>query len=141
MTVPRDDEGSITVLTLGLVAVLLAALVTVAAVTHVQLQRSRLAHAADEVALAAADALDLDAYYSTGATRLDPVALDAAARTQLALSATREGLEGAVLTAASSPDGVTVEVALALRTPVLFGATWLPGAVNLDATASARALP
>ncbi|WP_062525328.1 pilus assembly protein TadG-related protein [Demequina rhizosphaerae] len=138
---PAGDEGSVTVLTIGLAAVLLAAIVTVAAVTHVQLQRSRLAHAADEVSLAAADAIDLDAYYRGGVVRLDPVAVEAEARAQLAESARREGLAGAALVAASSPDGTTAEVTLALRTPVLFGATWLPGTVDLSATSSARAAP
>ncbi|WP_062296789.1 pilus assembly protein TadG-related protein [Demequina maris] len=138
---PADDEGSVTVLTIGLAAVLLAAVVTVAAVTHVELQRSRLAHAADEVALAAADALDLDAYYRAGEIRLDAVALEEQARAQLAESARREGLSDAVLVAASSPDGITAEVTLALRTPVLFGAAWLPGTVDLSAASSARGAP
>ena len=124
----KNDEGSMTVLTLGLVAVLLAAIVTVASLTHVQLQRSRLAHAADEVALAAADAIDLDAYYA-GATAAPPLELgrvEEEARAHLADSAARQGLDGAVLVGASSPDKATVTVTLALRTPDLFGASWLP---------------
>ncbi|WP_062387268.1 pilus assembly protein TadG-related protein [Demequina iriomotensis] len=136
----RDDEGSATVLTIGLLAVLVAALLTVAAVTHLQLERSRLAHAADEVALAAADAIDMDGYYRTGAVRLSGSELEAAARDQLAASARRQGLDGAVLVAASSSDGTTAEVTLAMRAPVLFGAEWLPGRVDLSAYASARAV-
>lgn len=136
------DEGSVTVLTLGLVAVLLAALATVASATHVQLQRARLAHVADEVALAAADAIDLDVYYSAGAASsplLDPDRVAAEAAEHLPLSATRNGVTDAVLVRASSPDGVTAEVTVALRSPVLFGAEWLPGRVDLAASASARA--
>ncbi|WP_062302170.1 pilus assembly protein TadG-related protein [Demequina subtropica] len=135
----RDDAGSVSVLTLGLLAVLLAALVTVMAVTQVQLQRSRLAHAADEVALAAADSVDLDLYLRTGDVALDPDLLRAAAAAQLVDSAERDGLGAAVLVDASSPDGFTAEVTLALRMPVLFGANWLPGRVDLAATAAARA--
>ncbi len=128
------------VLTIGLVAVLLAAIVTVASITQVQLQRARLAHAADEAALAAADTIDVDAYYATGTVRVDAGTLEDEARAQLAVSARRQGLAGAVLTRASSPDGTTVEVTVALHAPVLFGASWLPGRVDLSASASARAL-
>ncbi len=140
----RTDDGSVAVLTIGLVAVLLAALLVVASAAHVQLQRSRLSHVADETALAAADALDLDAYYAQGPwaetpPRLDPARLDDEARAHFALSASRHGLANAVLVRASSPDGVTAQVTVALRSPVLFGAAWLPGHVDLTATASARA--
>lgn len=139
----RRDEGSATVLTVGLLAVLLAVVVTVASVTHLQLQRARLAHAADEVALAAADAIDLDAYYADGAPAgaplLDPARVRSEAERHLALASARQGLEGAVLTSASSPDGATAEVTLALRSPLVLGAPWLPGRVDLSARASARA--
>lgn len=141
----RDDRGSATVLTIGLVAVLLAAILTVAAATQVHLQRMRLQHVADEVALASADALDLDGYYAAG-TAGESLALSHArlreeAERQLRASSTRQGLDGVRLTAAASPDGATVEVGLALETPVLFGAQWLPARVTLDATAAARAEP
>lgn len=141
----HNDEGSVTVLTIGLIGVLLAAVVTVAAITHVQLQRARLAHVADETALAAADAIDLDAYYAAGVgegpATLDPDRLADEAREHFAASAARQGMPGAILTRASSPDGTTVEVSVALSTPVLFGADWLPGRVALTATASALATP
>lgn len=129
------------VLTIGLMAVLLAAIVTVAATTHLQLQRARLAHVADETALAAADALDLAAYYRDGASStvaLDPGRVEDEARDHFAVSATRNGLDGARLLRASSPDGATVEVTVALSAPLLFAADWLPGRVDLSATASAR---
>ncbi|SEJ32668.1 pilus assembly protein TadG-related protein [Demequina mangrovi] len=136
-----DEAGSVTVLTIGLLAVLLAALVTVVSTTHVQLQRSRLAHVADETALAAADTVDLDAYYRSGVVTLEVAAVSEAAAAQLAYSSRRQGVADAVLVDASSADGSTVEIELALRTPMLLGAPWLPGRVDLTATASARAVP
>ncbi len=133
-----DDRGSVSVLTIGVLVVVLATVLTVAASTQLQLQRARLTHAADEAALAAADALDLTAYYAEGDARLSPGRLEEEARTQLAASSARQGLDGARLVRASSPDGVTVEVVVSLRTPLLFGVAWLPGSVDLSATARAR---
>lgn len=133
-----DDRGSVSVLTIGVLVVVLATVLTVAASTQLQLQRARLTHAADEAALAAADALDLTAYYAEGDARLSPGRLEEEARTQLAASSARQGLDGVRLIRASSPDGVTVEVTVALSAPVLFGLEWLPGRVDLSAEARAR---
>lgn len=135
------DEGSIAMLTIGIVAVVLMVVVTVAAATHVQLQRARLSHAADEVALAAADALDLDTYYGQRAVQLSPAALTQEARAQFEASGLRTGLEDAAIASALTPDGTSVSVTLVMRTPLLFDVTWLPGQVALRATAQAQAAP
>ena len=138
MSARLDDRGSASVITIGILVVVLGVVLTVAAATQLQLQRARLMHAADEAALAAADALDLGAYYGEHVGRLSPDRLEREARTQLAASSTRQGLNGARLVRASSPDGVIVEVTVTLSAPVLFGVPWLPGRVDLTAEASAR---
>ncbi|MDN4478925.1 pilus assembly protein TadG-related protein [Demequina sp. SYSU T00039] len=133
-----EDRGSVSVITIGILVIVLGVVLTVAASTQIQLQRARLTHAADEAALAAADALDLGAYYAEGDARLSPGRLEEEARAQLAASSARQGLDGVSLVRASSPDGVTVEVVVSLRAPLLFGVAWLPGRVDLSATARAR---
>lgn len=138
MSARLDDRGSVSVITIGILAIVLGVVLTVAAATQLQLQRARLMHAADETALAAADALDLGAYYGERVGRLSPDRLEREARTQLAASSTRQGLKDARLVRAWSPDGVMVEVTVTLSAPVLFGVAWLPGRVDLTAEASAR---
>ncbi|WP_062379995.1 pilus assembly protein TadG-related protein [Demequina pelophila] len=139
---PTDDEGSVAVVVIGLVALVLALVLTVAAATHLQLQRMRLAHAADEAALAAADAIDADAYY---AGTLDPAAphlshdrADDEARTHFRASSLREGLgEARVESVEIRADGAVV-VEASLRSPLVLDLAWLPGTVDLRTAAAAR---
>src|SRR4051794_40876633 len=60
----HDDEGTIMLLTLGFTVIALMLVLVVAAATQVHLQRMRLTHVADEVALDAADSLDVAGYYA-----------------------------------------------------------------------------
>lgn len=63
---PSDDEGSILVLTLGLVAVLVVVVAIVVDVSAVILAKRAVSSAADEAAVSAAQALDTDAFYAGG---------------------------------------------------------------------------
>lgn len=75
------EDGTILVLTLGLVALLLVAVAVVVDVSAVVLAKRGVASAADEAAVSAAQALDTDALYTRGLGREIPLnGSDAAAR-------------------------------------------------------------
>lgn len=80
------DEGSVLILTLGMVLVCLMALAVVVDVSTVYLARRSLQAQADAAALAGAQAIDLDYYYAHGAgegIRLDGSAVRAAVERQV----------------------------------------------------------
>lgn len=116
---PRDDDGNISVLTLGFVVLTMLVLLVVAAATAVHIQRLRLTHLADEMALDAADALDLPTYYA-GESPLptDRAAIDVAqARMEAAvLEHLRRSdpvhREGVRIVSVSTPDGATAVVTI-----------------------------
>lgn len=137
------DDGNITLLSLGLMIVVLVTILVVAAASQVHLQSLRLTHLADELALDAADTVDVGSYYSGGAAtlRLDEDAMDAAVAARLAADA--RGWAGEVrLVEIGSSDGSTAQVTIAMEITPLVPATVLgvdlPGVV-LTATGSARA--
>jgi hypothetical protein len=66
-----DDDGSITVLTIGLVTVVLMVLVGLAQAGHLFLAQRSLAATCDGAAVAGAQALDPHAIWSGAGTRLD----------------------------------------------------------------------
>lgn len=146
----RGDEGTVLVLTLGL-AVLVAVLVlVVAAATELHLQRMRLGHLADELALDAADALDLGNYYAgeapapvgDRAVALVDGGLRAAVRDALPAAVERARLPEAVVVTAGSPDGFTARVVVRVVVHPMFGIdALLPFAdgIVLTATSDARA--
>lgn len=81
MTPRRRDEGSILVLSLGFIIICIIALAVVVDASTVFLARRALQSQADGAALAGAQAIDLDAYYSEGASeriRLDEGSVRAA---------------------------------------------------------------
>ena len=81
MTPRRRDEGSILVLSLGFIIICIIALAVVVDASTVFLARRALQSQADGAALAGAQAIDLDAYYSEGASeriRLDEASVRAA---------------------------------------------------------------
>ena len=92
---PRES-GQITLVTVGFFAVVGLLAVVVINASDAFLERQRLNGVADGAAVAASDALDLDAFYSAGVTVIDP----AAARARVA-----EHVSG-------SPDVRVVEVRL-----------------------------
>ena len=146
----HGDEGTILLLTLGFTVVALLLVLVVAAATEVHLERMRLTHVADEVALDAADSLDIAAYYAgdasepsqTHAITLAARAVDATARERVAAAATRASLPPTAVIEATTPDGFTATVTVSTTVHPLFGIdALLPFAdgVTLTATSSARA--
>ena len=65
----RDDEGNVSVLTLGWIVLALLALLVMAAASQVHLDRTRLASLADEAALAAVYAADDYGYFAGSSDR------------------------------------------------------------------------
>jgi len=142
------DDGNISVLTLGLLVLVMLTLLVVAAATAVHLQRVRLMHLADEVAADAADSLDLPQYYAgeappptdDAALRLASARMEAEAQVHVAAGA-QDQLEGVRLVSVESPDGSTAVVTLSLTVHPLFALEPLmPFATGIEirATGSAR---
>ena len=133
----RDDRGSVLILGAGLVVVCLLALAVLADVSTALLQRHRLQALADGAALAGAQAIDLSAYYSSGAstaTRLDPRRVAAAARRNLDGSTSGGRIDGLVLERIWS-DGVDVVVALRAPVALPFLAELFAGDIRVESSA------
>ena len=137
-------------LTLGFTVVALLLVLVVSAATQVHLQRMRLTHVADELALDSADALDVPGYYAgdldapseEGIIRLARAAVRATAQDRVAGAATRAGLPPTEVVEAVTDDGFTATVTVTTLVHPLFGIdALLPFAdgVTLTATSSARA--
>ena len=121
MTAPSDDRGSVLILGVGLTAVCLLALVVMVDASAAFLQRRQLLALADAAALAAAQSIDLPAYYEEGAsasTRLDVAGLPRRVHAHVA----RSPIEGATVDRVES-DGRLVLIAMSspLRLPFLSG--------------------
>lgn len=122
------EEGAILVLGLGYMLVALVLVVVVAVATSVHLERKRLLGFADQIALAAADAIDWSAYV-TGKPLDRQVLLSEAEVKAVAADFVANASEVAgkfeALAVTASTDGVTVTVTLTsfarlpLLTPVL----------------------
>lgn len=69
-----QERGQITLMTIGFFAVVGLLAVVVVNASDAFLERQRLNGLADGAVVAAADALDLDAFYSAGVTVIDPQA-------------------------------------------------------------------
>ncbi len=143
-----DEAGNVTLLSLGFAIVVILLILVGAAVTGVHLDRTRLNHVADELALDAADAMDVGLYYAGGAERPTDVAgitvsLAEAQRVvsiRLPTVEARYGMSGVEVLMVSSTDGHTVTVTVAATVHPLFGqGGWIPlNDVTLTATSSAR---
>lgn len=129
-----DDSGQVLVLAIGFVAVALALIATVAAVTSVQLERKRLLSVADAAAAYAAGTYDETLFHSnldrvgeeTGnpAIVLTDASVAAGAQEYLDDSADAVSLRDVRLVSGTSPDGQTAVVELAgVARPALIG--WL----------------
>ncbi|RYV49596.1 hypothetical protein [Pengzhenrongella frigida] len=144
------EAGQITLLSITFAALALLLVTVVVSATGVHLERKRLLILADDLALRAADSLDLDAFYRGQAQAPVEGAVvpltDADVRRSVEAyldQATRAtGLEGLQVVEAVSPDGRTARVTLAaVARPALVSwvtAPWSDG-IALRATASARA--
>jgi hypothetical protein len=147
---PKGDEGTIMLLTLGFVVLALLLVLVVAAATQVHLQRMRLTHVADELALDAADSLDVPGYYNgtlepptdEGVVGLASASVERTARDRVAAAAARAGLPPTQVVDATTSDDFTATVTVRTVVHPLFGIdALLPFAdgVTLTATSSARA--
>jgi hypothetical protein len=144
----RQEDGNITLLSLGFAIFAILLILVGAAVTGIHLDRVRLTHVADELALDAADAMDVGAYYAGNApppTAESGIALsESAARTVVASRvnavANRYGLEDVTVIEVASRDGRTVTVTVAVTSHPEFGLdAWMPwGDVRIVASSSAR---
>jgi len=148
--VARGDDGQVMLLSLCFALVCLLLVTVVASATSVHLERKRLAALTDSLAIAAADELDLDAYYrgeapdplQEGKVFLTDASVAAAVEEHLAAWPGEGRPEGLAVVRAATPDGRTAEVELrAVARPVLLTwvlAPWSDG-IGLHAAASARA--
>lgn len=144
----REEAGNISILSLGFAIVAILLMLVGAAVTGVHLDRTRLNHVADELALDAADAMNLGVYYAGGAERPTDAAgitlsLASAQRVvsmRLPTVEARYGLSGVEVLRVSTTDSHTVTVTVAVTVHPLFGqGGWIPlSDVTLTATSSAR---
>lgn len=143
------DEGTIGLLTLGMVVLALSLILVITAATTVHSEHMRLSTIADELALDAADAADLDAYYTgaaateladaPGGVVLSPARMNAEVSDRIATSGR---LGDVTLISVSTPDGQTAVVTVGITVHPMLGAEgvlpFLSG-INLVATGTARA--
>jgi len=144
------ETGQITLLSIAFAALALLLVTAVVSATSVHLERKHLLVLADDLALAAADSLDLDAFYGG---RADAPAVgavvpltDAGVRRSVAASlaalpGAASGLDGLQVESAVSTDGRTARVTLtAVARPALISwvtTPWSDG-ILLRVTSSAR---
>lgn len=141
----RGEEGQISILLVGLVAVALLIVMGVVGVTSVQLSRIHLLDAADAAALDAADALAGERAYAEGVSEgvplTDASVLQAATEHLAARPMPSRLAQWQIAPGTGTPDGRTAVVAvrgvarIPVVTPVLdrFG-----GGVTITMTSSAR---
>ncbi len=133
------DEGSVSVLSIGLTAVLLVLVTVVVDVSAVFLAQRSLSGAADAAAVAGANALDEDAVYRGGAAgEVLPLAgVQAAVEEQVAAGGVGGRFPG--LDVAAGTDGGTATVVLGADVPLPFVGVVAPDATwRVEVTASAR---
>lgn len=137
---PRDERGSITVLTLGMAMVILLGMALLSNAASVFIQRRELVAAADGMALAGAQAIDVDAIYRHGTASVLPVqraGAPRAARAHATQSGYRTSIPGfRVSSIRVSAQTVTVTVAARVRVP--FRVLWPARSLGIQAVSRAR---
>lgn len=115
----RDESGQVTVLIIGLAAILLLAVAIVVDASAAYLQRTGLDTVADGAALAGTEALDVEAGYEHGLTDLELSRDRAAAAVADYLRATgaRDRFPGLDYTVVVDVERVEVRVSAPLRLP------------------------
>ena len=132
----RDDSGTVTVLVVGLTAILLLLVAVVVDVSVVILARRSAASAADGAAIASAQQLDQPGLYARG---LDAVIPLSGPDVEATVQRYADGTPGLSLVGTVDQEGTTATV-VAERTVVLPFVGWLGvGAVRVTAVARARA--
>jgi len=144
---PRNDDGAIGLLSLGMAVLALTVILVVSAASAVHLEHMRLTTAADDLALDAADALDLDRYYSPAELGDE----DEWQSVQLSEQRMREAVEsrldgdggrlaGVMVVSVGTPDGTTAVVTVAKVVRPMFGIDeLLPFIDGIPMTATSRA--
>jgi uncharacterized membrane protein len=134
----QHDAGSITVLTIGLLTVLLALVAVVSDASAVFLARREVAAACDAAATAAAQAVDRSVVYGTGSGERLPLSFDDA-QTRVAAWLALQRESGLTATLTGLTDGATTAVVSCERSeaPPLRSAVGLPS-VRVTAHAEAR---
>ncbi|MDO5633905.1 MAG: pilus assembly protein TadG-related protein [Micrococcus sp.] len=141
---PRGESGQITVLTLGMSAIIIALLLVMLATTSVTLQARKLQSFADGAALAGAEAARL-ATDDSGRVALTDAEVQSAVQSYLAdvsASTTIPGMTG--VSARLSADGTSVDVFLTATVAVtpadgLVG-LHLPAVIPIDAAGDSRTI-
>ncbi len=128
----RGDRGTITVMTIGFFAVVGLLVAVVINASGAFLERRELDNLADGAAVAAADGLDTEAFYTGGEVAVDP------AQAQRLVAEYVAGSDARVVSVTTAEDRVVVRlersVRLALRPPGLPATT----TVVAEATGSLR---
>ena len=141
-TIRADDEGTVLLLIVGLVAVVGLLVAVVTDVTALYLQRRDLVSAADGAALAGAQAVDEETIYTQGLPASGPLPLDeAAARVAVHEYLSDAGLDGGSLAVRVETTSTTVSVSLSTTydLPVANTATLgVTGNAHVSASATAR---
>jgi uncharacterized membrane protein len=135
---PQQDAGSITVLTIGLLTVLLALVAVVSDASAVFLARREVAAACDAAATAAAQAVDRSVVYGAGAGERLPLSFDDA-RTRVSAWLALQREAGLTATVTGLTDDATTAMVTCQRSevPPLRSAVDLPS-VLVTAHAQAR---
>jgi hypothetical protein len=141
-TLPRGDRGSLLLLQAFFISAVLAAVVVVADVAAVIGARQQLAATADQAALAGAQAVDMTAYYRTGAAglagpALDPASVAAAVRRYLAPAIAAEQQPALAVREIAVRDA-SVSVVLTASAALPFTSSLGLSAVPVRASATAR---
>lgn len=141
-TIRADDEGTVLLLIVGLVAVVGLLVAVVTDVTALYLQRRDLVSAADGAALAGAQAVDEETIYTQGLPTSGPLPLDeGAARSAVDEYLSNAGLAGEALIVRveTTPTTVSVSVSTTYDLPVANTATLgVTGSAQVSASATAR---
>lgn len=122
----QAEEGRLSVLIIGLTALLLSVVMVLAVITVVHVQDRRLLSCADRVAAAASGVMDADAYYGLGGgdRRLVPSPAAAAAEAertlvQLASTSCRVGTGVSMSGITTGEEGVVVTLTATASLPLL----------------------
>ena len=128
----RGDDGLIAILVFGLMTLVLAMMVLVINVSSVIIARRNLVSVADGAAVAAAQEIDLAAFYAGGATEAIPLDREAVDDVRRRFGRADDEFDIRV-----EPDGVTVTVRVRRKADLPFGAFGFES-VDVDARATAR---
>ena len=136
------DQGSVLILLLGFAVLALVLVGVVADLSKVFLAKRSLASTADGAAIAAAQAIDLEALYTgsvdLGSLPIDARAAEAAARGHLAGDGSAIAYDAFALDLVEATP-IQVEVQVSARVALIFGAFFAgPDGVRLSASATAR---